>query len=129
MVWPLTFIVLTSVVTLFIRWFGEFENKAEAVGSDLNLVAFGFAIELLVQLMKGETILPKWQYRLPTLVPVIALIVLNILMYMFNLRLSKNIESRDKSGNTGQARMLRGVSIFCGVLSAVSFAGAEGFWG
>jgi hypothetical protein len=129
LVWPITFIVLTTGVTLFIRWFGDHETKAEAVGADLNLIAFGFSIDLLVRMMKNEDILPNWTYTVPKLVPVVALIFLNIVLFMINLKLSKNIDKRVKAGSTTQARVLRVISIFWGIISSVSFVCAGGYWG
>jgi uncharacterized membrane protein YidH (DUF202 family) len=131
LIWPIVIIVLTSGLVVFIRWFGNFENKSEAVGSDLNLVAFGFAIDLLVRLMKedNEKVLPNWPYpRVSTLVPVVALGILNLVFYMINLRIGKHIEDK-KASNPTRAKILKFVSIFLGIISAVTYIVAGGIWG
>lgn len=131
LIWPIVIIVLTSGLVVFIRWFGKFENKSEAIGSDLNLVAFGFAIDLLVRLMKEENdkVLPHWPYpRVSTLVPVVALAIINLFLYMLNLRIGKHIEDK-KASNPRRAKVLKFVSIFLGIVSAVTYICAGGIWG
>ena len=105
----------------------QFDNKAEAIGSDLNLFAYGFAIDLLVRLLKNSTILPRWPYEnIPTLAPVVILVVLNGFLYMINLRLGERIK---KSGRKRRTSGLKAVSLFFGFISSSSFIFVETIWG
>jgi hypothetical protein len=127
--WPCASLLLVVGFIDLIRWFGKFENSAEAVGSDLNLVTFGFAADLLVQLMHGKQILPRWPYHLPVLALVIALFVANLVLYMFNLRLAENIAaSLSAHKKWFVIKFLKTVSFFLGFVSALMFISAQALW-
>jgi hypothetical protein len=125
-IWPVVALTLTTGLIQFIRWFGKHPVSVEAVGSDLNLVSFGFAIDLLIKLMKGETILPLWPYATPTLVPALSLMFINLILFMLNLSMGEYIE---KGAKTGKARKLKFISLFFGLISALLFVCAGGIWG
>ena len=48
-IWPCVSLFLVEGLIVFIRWFGKFETSAEAVGSDLNLITFGFAVQQIAR--------------------------------------------------------------------------------
>jgi hypothetical protein len=112
-----------------VRWFGKFENSAEAVGSDLNLATFGFAADLLVHLMQGRPILPRWTFHMSVLVPVIAIFLGNLILYMVNLRLAKRIvECIAAKKNFFVIKGLKFISFSLGLISAGMFVGAQALW-
>jgi hypothetical protein len=130
--WPAVILVLTTGLITFIRRFGKYENKAEAIGSDLNLVAFGFGVDLLVKAMKSEGILPKFPWPKFTLVPVVILFIGNLALYMLNLSIGEKIKDKTekikKGVATGGVGGLKGISIFFGIISAISFIVVGGAW-
>lgn len=127
--WPCVSLFLVVVFIILVRWFGKFENKAEAVGSDLNLTTFGFAADLLVQLMRGKAILSGWNYGTPVLVLVIGLFLLNLLFYMFNLRLAEKIAGAIKAKKkTWVIKLLKSLGFSLGLLSASMFIAAQALW-
>lgn len=112
-----------------IRWFGKFENSAEAAGSDLNLTTFGFAADLLVQIMQGRQILPRWPFHVGVLAPVFALFIVNLVLYMCNLRLAGAIAASVKAGKKKFViGSMRFFSFFLGVISAAMFISAQALW-
>lgn len=127
--WPCASLSLVIGFIVVLRWFGKFENSSEAVGSDLNLTTFGFAADLMVQMMERRTILPRWSFHLNVLALVVGMLFFNLILYMCNLRLAKSIEELMKTKKAWQARFLKGASIFIGILSATMFVVAEAYWG
>jgi len=128
-IWPCVSLFLVEGLIVFIRWFGKFETSAEAVGSDLNLITFGFAVDLLVKMMQGRPVLPKWPFHLPVLVPALALFIVNLVLYLCNLRLAERIAASIKAGKSKfLIGSLRCVSFFLGVISAAMFISAEALW-
>ena len=128
-VWPCASLALVVGFIIVLRWFGKFENSSEAVGSDLNLTTFGFAADLLVQLMEGHKILPRWTLHLSVLALVAGLLFGNLMLYMCNLRLAKSIEECMTAKKWFVTKCLKLVSVFIGIVSAVMFVVAEGYWG
>jgi len=126
LLWPIVAIALTNGLIVAIRVFGRYENKAEAVGSDLNLLTFGFAIDLLVQVMHGRHVLPRWPFAATTLLVVIMLLVLNLVLYMLNLSIGRLIAAAQRDW---RMYLLKWVALCVGTLSAVMFIVAQAFWG
>ncbi|MFZ0302492.1 MAG: hypothetical protein WAL75_07395 [Terracidiphilus sp.] len=128
-VWPCASLLLVVFFIDLIRWFGRFENSAEAVGSDLNLTTFGFAADLLVQLMHGRKILPRWPFQTPVLVLAIGLFIVNLILYMFNLRLAARIAASITAKKKWFViKFLKFFSFFLGVVSALMFISAQALW-
>jgi len=126
--WPCAALMLTIGLIVVFRWFGRFENKSEAVGSDLNLVTFGFAADLLLQVMQSRQVLPRWPYNVSTLVPVVGLLFLNLILYLVNLRLGANIADRMRAHQKVRILLVKGLSVFLGTLSAMMFIVAQALW-
>lgn len=124
--WAVASLVIAPTLIIFVRWFGNHENKTEGIGSDLNLIGFGFAIELIIEGARSKPILENWPYEPDDLkwVLVIVLLVLNLIFYMINLKTADNL----KSAAGIRTRVLKGLSMFLGLLSAVSYVTAKGFW-
>lgn len=124
--WAVASLVIAPALIIFVRRFGNFENKIEGIGSDLNLIGFGFAIELIIAGARSKSVLENWPYASNDLkwVLVIVLLGLNLFLYMINLKTADNLRTA-----TGiRASVLKGLSMFLGLLSAVSYVTAKGFW-
>lgn len=126
--WPIIAIMGTAGFVIFIRWFGDFENKAESVGADLNMLTFGFGIDLLVELMRDKTVLPGWHYPIPTLIPTLGLIAFNGILFMTNLKLAKKINSQ-RNFDDWKGSLMKVLSFGLGVLSVLMFIYSKAFWG
>lgn len=127
LIWPIVTVTLLVGFVIGIRKFGNFENRAEVVGADMNILTFGFGVDLLVELMRGASILPRWKFETPTLVPVILLIVVNGVLYMTNLKLAVKIKAPGSKPVEKKTRKV--ISFLFGVISLMMLIFLKGLWG